>query len=385
MDTERKKPSSLVELLSQLEKDGVEGYKRYEAVRRFLNFQARDKGIPLSGVFELTPLCNLDCRMCYVHLQKDQMGQKSLLSAQQWESLMEQAIASGMMYAKLTGGECLTYPDFRRLYLFLQSRGIETGILSNGVLLDSRMADFLQENVPSVIQITLYGASEEAYARVTGRRVFATVLENIRRLQERGLPVSVSVTPSAYMTDGEEIIRLVHAMGLTAHINCSLFHPREETGRDRQDADMDTYIRLLRLKRELNGGEEPVGCDEDTLPEPGSTPSELQCGVPCGAGRSGFSIGWNGIMRPCNTFDQIQENALQLGFAQAWQRVHEQAVRFPRPAECTQCSYAPCCGCCVAEHASDAPIGHASPAVCARTRRMVGSIYDIQKNRRKSL
>lgn len=371
MHAEEKAPSSLVELLAQLERDGVVGYRRYQAVRRFMNFRAREQGIPLSGVFELTPLCNLDCKMCYVHLDKNQMAGRKLLSPQQWEDIMSQAIASGMMYAKLTGGECLTYPDFQRLYLFLQSQGVETGILTNGVLLDRPMAEFLRDNPPAEIQISLYGASEEAYARVTGRRVFATVLENIRQLQDHGLPVSISVTPSAFMTDGEEILRLVHAMGLTAHINCSLFRPREETGRDRQDADMDTYIRLLRHNRELNGGEEPTACDEDALPETGSTPSELQCGVPCGAGRSGFSIGWDGVMRPCNTFTLIQEDALQLGFAQAWQRIHEQAIQFPRPAECTQCAYAHCCRCCIAEHASDAPIGHASPAVCARTRRMV--------------
>ena len=29
---------------------------------------ARGHDTPISGDFELTPLCNLDCKMCYVHL-----------------------------------------------------------------------------------------------------------------------------------------------------------------------------------------------------------------------------------------------------------------------------------------------------------------------------
>lgn len=62
--------STLTELLSLLDRDGIQGHRRYEAVRKFLNFKARDKGIPISGSFELTPLCNLDCKMCYVHLNK---------------------------------------------------------------------------------------------------------------------------------------------------------------------------------------------------------------------------------------------------------------------------------------------------------------------------
>lgn len=372
MHAEEKAPSSLVELLAQLERDGVVGYRRYQAVRRFMNFRAREQGIPLSGVFELTPLCNLDCKMCYVHLDKNQMAGRKLLSPQQWEDLMSQAIASGMMYAKLTGGECLTYPNFQRLYLFLQSQGVETGILTNGVLLDRPMAEFLRDNPPAEIQISLYGASEEAYARVTGRRVFATVLDNIRLLQKFDLPVSIAVTPNAFMTDGEDILRLAHGLGLNARINCSLTKPREETGRALLDAKLDTYIRMYRLQRELSGGDEPNACDSDTLPEPGSISGKTPvCGVPCGAGRSGFSIGWDGIMRPCNNFFHIQADALQLGFSQAWRQIHEQALQFPRPVECNGCPYSRCCSCCVVEHASGAPIGHVDPLVCARTRRML--------------
>lgn len=341
-------------------------------IRRFLNFRARETGTPISGTFELTPLCNLDCKMCYVHLNKAQLGGAGLLSAGEWESLITQAIDAGMIYARLTGGECLSYPEFKRIYLFLRERGIETRILTNGGLLGQEMADFLRENPPASIQITLYGASEEAYERVTGRRAFSAIVENIRRLQAYDLPVSIAVTPNAFMTDGEEILRLVHRMGLAAQINCGLMAPRKETGRIKADADLDTYVTLLKLNRTLNGVSFSAPCDEDTLPQPGSKEEKTTlCGVPCGAGRSGFSIAWNGVMRPCNTFPQISANALELGFEEAWRKVHEQAERFPRPAECAGCTYKACCGCCLAEHAADVPIGHASPVICARTRRLV--------------
>ena len=44
----------------------------------YLYRRATAAGLPLSGTFELTPLCNLDCRMCYVHLNKDQLKDKKL-------------------------------------------------------------------------------------------------------------------------------------------------------------------------------------------------------------------------------------------------------------------------------------------------------------------
>lgn len=31
-------------------------------------------GIPISGTFELTPRCNFDCKMCYVHLKEEQIS-----------------------------------------------------------------------------------------------------------------------------------------------------------------------------------------------------------------------------------------------------------------------------------------------------------------------
>ena len=43
------KPEKLSQLIAQLNAEGVHDYRRYEAVRKFLNFKARDKGIPISG------------------------------------------------------------------------------------------------------------------------------------------------------------------------------------------------------------------------------------------------------------------------------------------------------------------------------------------------
>ena len=368
---ENKLPTSLAELLAQLDAQGVTDYRRYSEVRKYLGFKARDKGVPVSGTFELTPLCNLDCKMCYVHLNREQLCGAELLSTQTWKDLMRQAVDAGMMFATLTGGECLTYPGFKELYLYLREMGVESSIYSNGVRMDAEMVDFLVENPPALIQITVYGASEAAYARVTGHRSFARVMENLRRVQDAGLPLRAAITPNAFMEDGEQLVRLLHGMDVPFQINSGLMAPRAETGRDLQDADLDTYIRLLKLARELCGGADCVGCDESELPEPGGDAAEAAKGVRCGAGRSSFCITWDGTMRPCNTFPEVAEDALKLGFAEAWRRINAQVKEFPQPIECEGCSYRAQCVSCVAEHASGAPVGHANPARCAWTRRMI--------------
>ena len=368
---ESKLPGSLRELLRQLDEQGITDYRRYRRVRSYLSFRARERSLPISGSFELTPLCNLDCKMCYVHLQREQLCGQSLLTVEEWKDIMQQAFDAGMMYATLTGGECLTYPGFRELYRFLRERGVEVCLLSNGLLMDAEMVEFLRQNPPASIQITLYGASEDAYERVTGRRAFARVWENLLRLKEAELPLCVAITPNAYMTDGEEIIRRLKAADFPFSINAGLMKPREETGRALADAGLDAYVAMIKLTRELNGELVEPECDTDSLPDPASRTDEQRKGVRCGAGRSGFSIDWQGGMRPCNTFPCGSESVRALGFKEAWRRTNQTALSYLRPAECEGCYYEPVCKHCVAEHAAGAQAGHASPTVCAWGRKMV--------------
>jgi len=358
-------------LLAQLNAQGASDAQKYAAVKRFLNFKARDKGIPLFGTFELTPLCNLDCKMCYVHLNKDQMNGANLLTTDQWKHIIDEAVKAGMMYARLTGGECLTYPGFKDVYLYLLEKGIEVSILSNGLLLNEEMIAFLKKHRPADIQITLYGASEAAYEAVTGVRAFHVVAENIRRVVDAEIALTIAVTPSEYMKDGTEIIRYLHSEGLNFAVNAGLMTPRKETGRDLAGVNLASYIEMLKLQRSLKGKETDNVIDPESLPDPGSAKIESAKGVRCGAGRSGFSIDWKGQMRPCNTFPCEPVSVFELGFTEAWKITNHTANNYPLPQECEGCTYKSICKHCVAEHASGAPCGHANPSICEWAKTMV--------------
>ena len=57
----------------------------------FLTYKAAQAGIPLSGTFELTARCNLDCKMCYIHKKaNDSLVKKSEMSAQSGLTSREQ-------------------------------------------------------------------------------------------------------------------------------------------------------------------------------------------------------------------------------------------------------------------------------------------------------
>ena len=63
---------------------------------------------PLSGTFELSPVCNLACKMCYVRKTPAEVAAspRPPVGLIQWLSIAEQARDAGMLYLLLTGGSC---------------------------------------------------------------------------------------------------------------------------------------------------------------------------------------------------------------------------------------------------------------------------------------
>ena len=82
---------------------------------KYLSAKAARNRIPLSGTFELSPCCNLDCRMCYVRKShKEVMDFGGEKTVEQWLELARECKEAGMLFLLLTGGEPFLYKGFRR-------------------------------------------------------------------------------------------------------------------------------------------------------------------------------------------------------------------------------------------------------------------------------
>ena len=367
-------PKTGVEFLAQLREKNGKQRQSFRALFAYMEQKARQKGTGIFGQFELTPLCNLNCKMCYVHLNPEQLKGRSVLPVSTWKDIMYQAWQAGMIHATLTGGECLAYPGFEELYLFLRSLGCEISVLTNGVLLDEKRVQFFKENKPAGIQITLYGWNDDVYERVTGQRVFGTVSQNIRNAIEAGLTVSVSVTPNVYL--GEDVldtIRFAKSLCKIVVINDNIIPPREETGRAEQidDPDPDIYVKAYRLLNELEGRKN-MELSPDQLPVPGGPCNTCkECGIQCGAGRSGFTANWKGNIQPCSRLDKMQGNVLEDGFPEAWRKINQWANEFPRIPKCNGCAYDGICNNCAANILHYMEPGKQLTELCERTKYLV--------------
>lgn len=361
------------EYLETLRAQNGKQVQSFQDFSEYLEAKARKQGIPIHGQLELTPLCNLNCRMCYVRLNPEQLGERRILTVAQWKDLIRQAFDAGMFQATLTGGECLSYPGFEEVYLYLHSLGCEVDVMTNASLLDESRIRFFQKHPPAMIQVTLYGENEDVYERVTGRRVFRTVLENLRSVKEAGFPLIISITPNqALGEDVFETIRLAASLTQNVFINTSLFVPEGEAWRTGASDDPGAafYARILRFHKELQGSEVQEYPEQD-LPAPGGPCRECwEKGVKCGGGRSGFLINWKGELRMCNRFGP-SSFPLRDGFPEAWKQIHETAMNWPRAKECRDCAYETVCSNCPADALKYAEPGKLPSGLCERTRYMV--------------
>lgn len=371
--SEQKQPG-LLELLEQWEKQGASDAEKTARMRDFLSAKARHLGVPMRGTFELTPLCNLNCKMCYVHMTQHQLDQmdKEVLPTSQWKRIMSEAIDAGMTAALLTGGEALLHPGFDELYLFLQSEGIEINVKTNGLLLDEKRIEFFKKHPPQGLQITLYGSDEESYEKVTGYRCFSKVMESVQRVIDSNLTFRLSITPSIYAKDNlDKLLHYVHSLGVDYVISSGLHNPRKETGREgeQHDISIEDYIQLRQIVMKFSGEKNEKDCMDNAVPTDARHHSK---GLRCGGGRDGFAVNWQGQMQPCLMLCHISENLLTVSFASCWEKIHREAVEYPALEECATCRYARRCPyTCVALHFPGGRKGHTDPSFCARTQKLM--------------
>lgn len=326
--------------------------------------------VPIGGQFELTPRCTLDCKMCYVHLNKDQMDESKELSTSDWLKIIDAALDNGLVYALLTGGECMLHRGFAEIYEHMQQRGCIVTINTNGFVLTEKHLELFRKYPPRGINISLYGASEDTYEAVTGVRAYERVLSNIRLLKGMGMRVSISITPSRFLLpDILNIIEFCKSEGLNSNITYSLTDARKETGRSIDDYGLsaDQELSLRKQVFELTNLE-PFPNPTDLDSPPIQTGLSDCRGVTCKAGKCSYFVTWDGVMHPCYKMVDIGASILEKGFMDAWREISEGCKQVILPVECESCKLKSKCSNCFLKRADPFDPNHCNPDMCLRTK-----------------
>ena len=144
--------------------------------------------LPYSVLFELTARRNMNCVHCYLQNVHDTKE----LSYDKIIEIIDILYEKGIVFLTFTGGEILLRKDFVDIYLYAKKKGFLVELFTNGYLFDDKIIDALAEYPPLLVDISLYGASENTYRKVTGlQNAFARVIQNCKKLKKAGIRVSL--------------------------------------------------------------------------------------------------------------------------------------------------------------------------------------------------
>ena len=296
----------------------------YDELRKKLVQSATKQNIPISGEFELTSFCNLNCKMCFV---KELYKQKEL-STSEWIRIIKEAKEAGMLFALFTGGEIFTRADFKEIYETTYDLGVKIVLFTNGTLINESIIKMLVRRPPDYVAITLYGVSNETYEKITGKKNgFDIVFNSIRLLKEHNIKLKVrTIAIQEMYQEINEIITFVKEEGLD--YDYSLYvGPRRDKCSDncfsRLTPEQLTNYQKIH-EQEFNVIENVDFKDSDN-------------GFNCVAGKSAFFVNWKGEMTPCA---MLSVPSLTIkNFLETWKEFIKKVNEVPNCKACFDCVY----------------------------------------------
>lgn len=338
--------------------------------------------IPISGTFELLPVCNLDCKMCYVKKSMSEVKRLGgLRSADEWIALGKRAVDAGMLFLLLTGGETFLFPEIEKLYTSLHKMGLAIDINSNGTLIGEQEVSWLKKQLPRHVKISLYGASEDSYQRLCGsKEAFHKVIKAFELLKNAGIIVysSITVTPSNY-EELDEMMDICEYYKIPVKATSYMFPPArsqqaEIYGRYRLSPE-DAARATLKIAKRQN--DEKVFyeraeqyCEDSYQKYLEFMDESIGCGkMGCRAGFCTFWITWQGEMIPCammefGKYPVMGEN----NFMEAWRKTNQEVDRIQISSACSQCkARSACYSCAASSYTETGRTDSRPPYVCEMT------------------
>ena len=345
--------------------------------------------IPIMCSFELLPVCNLQCKMCYVRKSMDHVRRNGgLKDADWWLALAKAGAEQGLLYPLLTGGEPFLHPEFDRILSGMLDMGLQVSINTNGTLIDRTWAAFLRDHRPTRINLTLYGASRETYRRLCGHAdAYDRVVEAVELLKEFGIPLkfNASITPDN-VDDLPGMIAFAQKHDCPIQVATYMFPPLrrdsrlvgqnarmtpEEAANARAQADLlqndpvwfvtqaARFRSFIPLEREPWLMQEPQGS-----------------GMRCRAGLCSLWVDWQGNFSNCGMYPSVSAPGSPERFRDDWERVVRETAQVQFTAPCNSCPNRPICHPCIAMIYNECGSVTGRPVYLCRMNEALARAYD---------
>lgn len=330
-------------------------------IRERLFVKAAHNHIPIMSAMELLPVCNLNCKMCYVRKSMEEVNRAGgLKDGAWWLDIARQMRDAGMLYPLLTGGEPFLHPDFRMILAGMLEMGLQVSINSNATMIDEETARWLSTHRPVRINITLYGASPESYQKLCGNAdAFRRVQKALDYLKQYEIPVkfNTSVTPDN-VHELEQILDIANSYGSPIQIASYMFPPTRRdpsmVGTNHRMTPEEAGLARVRADFHRSPPEQFVAVAEsfarfvplDQIDF--STEHYPEMRMTCRAGNSSAWISWTGELTNCGMYGSVVCDLKGRSFAEAWKELYETTAQIRYRPACAMCPNMQLCHICIA-------------------------------------
>ena len=345
--------------------------------------------IPIMCSFELLPVCNLSCKMCYVRKSMDYVhAHGGLKDADWWLSLAKEAASHGLLYPLLTGGEPFLHPEFDKILAGMLDLGLQVSINTNGTLIDRKRAEFLSDHRPTRINMTLYGASEETYQRLCGNgSAFHKVRNAVALLKEFGIPLkfNTSITPEN-VSDLPAMIAYARELDCPIQVATYMFPPlrRDSTLVGQNDRLSPEEAALARVTADYLQNDPAWFVTQAARfrefrpleQKPWEMGIAVEEGMRCRAGLCSLWVDWQGNFSNCGMYPSAITSPTDTSFAESWKRIVEDTAAVRYNAACFGCPNRPLCHPCIAMVYNECGAHTGRPEYMCRMNEALSRYYD---------
>ncbi len=315
--------------------DCAECSSSLESVRGFFAHLG-DQEIPFSATLELTYRCNFECVHCYCVI--DPAKTPAEMTTEEWKRVLDDLARAGTLAVSFTGGDPFVRKDFFEIAEYAREKRFAVRLLTNASFLNDRNADRLAALQPAHVSISLYGATPETYAAVTGDAAFfEKSIAGIRRLKDRGVRMQIKIPLlKESFHERHQLVALAKELGTSWRIDA-------EVG-PKDDGNLSPLAHQLddeQLARYVAEYEPPYPKEHEPF-KPGDRL--------CRPGSSSFAIGPYGDVYPCMQIKRSMGNLRERPFDEIWRKSEPllavRALRAEHFDGCNACGHFGACKPC---------------------------------------
>ncbi len=299
----------------------------------------------------LTYGCNNQCMHCYNDPGRYPMPS---MSKAMWIDVIDKLHKIGVPHLIFTGGEATLHPDLPELISYGESRGMITGLNTNGRRLSHPpYLKQLEAAGLNHIQITLASHQAQHHDQVMGARAFTQTVRGIRNAVESGIHVITNTTLTRRNChEVTAILDFLQDMGIRTFAMNGMIH--SGGGQSNPDAILPEKLTpILTRVRDESRARNMRFLWYTPTEYCRLSPVEIDIGAKrCNAGEYSLCIEPNGDVLPCQSFYVAAGNILRDPWEIIWQsdlflsfrqrEIHPESAGLPE--KCWDCPEMSLCG-----------------------------------------